>query len=226
MARKNASVDLPRGRRDVEPRKRRRHHDSVMNTSTSTALRCALLVSAVSMCTALSAQSSSSTSSTTRTDANAAERRTELAADASAAANLSRSDRNFFEKAAKSGMKEVAVSRSTLARLTNPQVKQFAQMMVDDHSKANAELMALAQKKGVVLPPKDDVKLMDKWSKKTDEVDEDYMEEMVDDHQEAVELFEEASRSKDAEIAAFANKTLPKLRQHLTTAKDLKEVVD
>lgn len=198
-----------------------------MNISTPSALRCALLVSAVSLCTALSAQSSTNATSSTRTsDSTAAERRTELATDARAAANLSRSDRNFFEKAAKSGMKEVAVSRSTLDRLVNPQVKHFAQMMVDDHSKANAELMALAQKKGVTLPPKDDMKLMEKWSKKTDEVDEDYMEEMVDDHQEAVELFEDASRSEDAEIAAFANKTLPTLRQHLTMAKDLKKAVD
>jgi putative membrane protein len=198
-----------------------------MNISTPSALRCALLVSAVSLCTALSAQSSTNTTSSTRTsDSTAADRRTELATDTRAAANLSRSDRNFFEKAAKSGMKEVAVSRSTLDRLVNPQVKHFAQMMVDDHSKANAELMALAQKKGVTLPPKDDMKLMEKWSKKTDEVDEDYMEEMVDDHQEAVELFEEASKSEDAEIAAFANKTLPTLRQHLTMAKDLKKAVD
>ncbi|HYD83761.1 MAG TPA: DUF4142 domain-containing protein [Opitutus sp.] len=181
----------------------------------------------MSLCTALSAQSSTNTTSSTRTsDSTAADRRTELATDTRAAANLSRSDRNFFEKAAKSGMKEVAVSRSTLDRLVNPQVKHFAQMMVDDHSKANAELMALAQKKGVTLPPKDDMKLMEKWSKKTDEVDEDYMEEMVDDHQEAVELFEEASKSEDAEIAAFANKTLPTLRQHLTVAKDLKKAVD
>lgn len=196
-----------------------------MKIITPYALRGAILVSAVSLCTALSAQTSPSTARTDTTPG--AERRAELAAETHAAANLSRGDRNFFEKAAKSGMKEVAVSRATLDRLTNPQVKQFAQMMVSDHANANSELMALAQKKGVVLPAKDDhVKLTEKWSKKTDEVDEDYIEEMVDDHENAVELFEEASRSKDAEIAAFANKTLPTLRQHLTMAKDLKKVVD
>lgn len=195
-----------------------------MKTITPYALRGAILVSAVSLCTVLSAQPSTPS---TRSDTTATERRSELATETRAAANLSRGDRHFFEKAAKSGLKEVAVSRATVDRLTNPQVKQFAQMMVTDHSNANAELMALAEKKGVVLPAKDDhLKLTEKWSKKTDEVDEDYMEEMVDDHQEAVELFEEASRSKDADIAAFANKTLPTLRQHLTMAKDLKKIVD
>lgn len=194
-----------------------------MNISTPSALRCALIVSAVSLCTALSAQSSSPTTNTTSpsTTPTASERR-----DMMDNAKLDRGDRNFFEKAAKSGMKEVAVSKATMDRLMNPQVKQFAQMMVGDHSKANAELMALAQKKGVVLPPKEDMKLMNEWSKKTDEIDEDYMEEMVDDHEEAVELFEDASKSDDAEIAAFANKQLPTLRQHLTMAKDLKKIVD
>ena len=124
-------------------------------------------------------------------------------------------------------MKEVSVSQATLDRLMNPQAKAFAQMMVTDHSKANSELMALAAKKGVTLPAKDDsAKLMEKWSKKTNEVDEDYIEEMVDDHQEAVELFEKASRSEDAEIAAFARKTLPTLQHHLTMAKDLKKALD
>lgn len=141
-------------------------------------------------------------------------------------ARLSRADRTFFEKAAKSGMKEVAVSQTAMDRLVNPQAKAFAQMMVTDHSNANAELMALAEKKGVTLPPKDDMKLMEKWSKKTADMDEDYMEEMVDDHQEAVELFEKASKSEDAEIAAFARKTLPTLQHHLTMAKDLKKALD
>lgn len=140
---------------------------------------------------------------------------------------LSRSDRNFFEKAAKSGIKEVSVSQATLDRLMNPQAKAFAQMMVSDHSKANSELMELAAKKGVVLPPKDEApKLMEKWSKKTKDLDEDYIDEMVDDHQEAVKLFEDATKSEDAEISAFARKTLPTLQHHLTMAKDLKKALD
>jgi putative membrane protein len=138
--------------------------------------------------------------------------------------NLKRSDRNFFEKAAKSGMKEVAVSQTSMDRLMNPQVKSFAQMMVNDHSAANSELMALAAKKGVTLPPKD-MKLEEKWSKKSKDVDEDYMDAMVDDHQEAVDLFEKAAKSEDAEIAAFAQKTPPTLQQHLSMAKDLKKMV-
>jgi putative membrane protein len=180
------------------------------------ALPCALLVSALSLCTTLSAETSTTTSTTT-------ERR--ATATTSAETDLSRSDRNFLEKAAKAGMKEVSISQAAIARLVNPQVKQFAQMIVNDHSGANAELTALAAAKGVTLPVKE-TKYEEKWSKKTNEVDEDYMEEMVSDHKDNVDLFEEAAKSKDPEIAAFAAKTLPKLQQHLTMAKDLKKLVD
>jgi len=96
-------------------------------------------------------------------------------------------------------------------------------MMVSDHSNANSELMALAASKGVVLPAKDtkEMKFEEKWSKKTKGVDEDYMDEMVSDHKDAVDLFEKAAKSEDPDIAAFARKTLPTLQQHLTMAKDL-----
>lgn len=67
---------------------------------------------------------------------------------------VSRGDKNFFEKAALSGMEEVAVSEAALPRLTNTQAKEFASMMVSDHTGANEELKGLAQKKGVMLPAK------------------------------------------------------------------------
>lgn len=140
---------------------------------------------------------------------------------------LSRSDRNFFEEAAKSGMKEVEVSSAVKDRLTNPQVRSFADMMVSDHSMANTELQTLAAAKGVTLPA-DKKDHGEKWARKDTkdmELDKDYVEAMEDDHEEAVKLFEKASKSDDAEIAAFAQKTLPKLQQHLDQVRTLKSVV-
>lgn len=139
---------------------------------------------------------------------------------------LKGSDKTFLEKAAVCGMKEVSVSQSVLNNLTNPEVRAFAQMIVSDHSNANAELMMLASSKGVTLPAKDTAKLAERWSKKTGDLDEDYVEEMVSDHKDAVELFEKASRSQDAEVAAFAQKTLPKMQHHLEMAKDLEKKID
>jgi putative membrane protein len=185
----------------------------------SLALRCALLVSAVSLCTALSAETTAPTNAAT-TPSGTMDRRADMP-------KLSHSDHAFFEKAAKSGMKEVTVSQTAMANLMNPQVKSFAQMMVTDHSSGNTELMALAASKGVMLPASDkaDTKLEQKWSKKVKNADEEYMEEMVSDHKETVELFEKASKSQDSEVAAFAQKMLPTLQHHLSMAQDLKKTV-
>lgn len=140
-----------------------------------------------------------------------------------ATGDLSHSDKAFFEKAAKSGMKEVAVSQAAMTNLTSPGLKDFAQMMVTDHSKANMELKALADQKGVTLPA-EDPKISEKWGKNRKDADDEYIAEMVDDHKAAVDLFEKASKSKDADIAAFAQKTLPTLRHHLEMAKSQKKM--
>ncbi len=139
---------------------------------------------------------------------------------------VSDADRTFIEKAAKSGMKEVTVSQATLNQLSNPELRDFAQTMISDHTNANQELMSIAQQKGVMLPQKDmdkQQKMTEKWSKKTEDLDKDYISEMVDDHEEAVELFEKATRSTDSDISTFAQKTLPKLQHHLMMAKNLKQ---
>jgi putative membrane protein len=171
-----------------------------------------ILISALSLNGALSAADASSASSMKqRSDMDGA--------------SLSHADRTFFEKAAKSGMKEVSVSQAVSARLKNTDVAQFAQMMVSDHTAANTELTALAHRKGVTLPAADP-KTDDKWMKKDKGLDEDYLEEMISDHKDAIDLFEKAAESSDADIAAFASKTLPTLREHLEKAQTLEKQVD
>jgi putative membrane protein len=133
---------------------------------------------------------------------------------------VSDKDREFLEKAAKSGMKEVAVSQAVLARATSAEVRAFAQMMVTDHTAANQELKTLAKSKFVPLPAETDAdKYQEEWKKKSGDVDKEYLKEMVADHKNAVELFEKGTKANDPEIAAFAGKMLPKLKHHLETVK-------
>jgi putative membrane protein len=137
---------------------------------------------------------------------------------------VSRSDRKFLEKAAKSGTKEIVVSEAVLPNVSTAAARDFARMMIKDHTTAHKELMALATSKGVTLPAETkQADLVDKWSEKSKSLDEDYFDEMVSDHKEAVELFEKGAKSEDAEIAAFARKLLPSLKHHLELAKKNKE---
>jgi predicted outer membrane protein len=64
---------------------------------------------------------------------------------------LSRSDRDFVTKAAQDVMAEVALGELA-ARQASNQVKQFAQRMIEDHTKANNELKELASKEGITFP--------------------------------------------------------------------------
>lgn len=135
--------------------------------------------------------------------------------------SLDHSDKAFIKKAAKAGMKEVTISQAVEDRLTNPQLKEFARQMVTDHTNVNNQLMALAQQKGVELPQKDETSLTEKWTEKGGDLDKKYIKTMVEDHEEAVKLFTKASQSSDADVASFAQKTLPALQHHLEMAKDL-----
>jgi putative membrane protein len=175
-------------------------------------LRCAALLAAVSLAPAgLLAQMDSSTPSSTASSTSAPD-----------GSGLAHSDRSFFKKAATGGMKEVAVSQAVMDHLTNPQVRTFAQTMITDHTAANAELAVLAGNKGVTLPGPDEA-ITEKWSKKDNGADKDYIDEMVTDHQEVVKLFEKTTKSSDADISAFAQKMLPTLQHHLQMAEDLQK---
>lgn len=66
--------------------------------------------------------------------------------------SLSQVDREFMVKAAQGGMAEVQFGQIALQRASSDTVKQYAQRMIEEHTKANNELMALAKAKGVTLP--------------------------------------------------------------------------
>ena len=131
---------------------------------------------------------------------------------------------NFIRRAAESGMKEVEAGKQAQVQASNEQVKAFAQRMVQDHSKANQELLVIAETKGVELKAGraqgHDMKAMGQGQ----DFDRAYMAQMVKDHTEAVRLFEQqAERDADPEVKAFAQKTLPTLREHLEMARTIQQ---
>lgn len=139
-----------------------------------------------------------------------------------------KSDEKFVMHASQSGMKEVELSKQAAEKATSPEVKKFAAMMVSDHTKANEELKAVASKKSFPMATTLDEKhqsQMNAVAEKTGaEFDKEYMEEMVKDHKKAVEMFEDASKgAEDADLKAFAAKTLPTLQHHLSEAQALQK---
>src|SRR3954468_3592296 len=140
--------------------------------------------------------------------------------------NLSAKDRSFAQEAAMGGMAEVELGKLAQQNAQNDDVKQFGARMVQDHSDANQQLMTILTAKDFSVPQQLDEKhrrTMDKLSKmRGAEFDRAYMREMVEDHDTDVKKFrQQAENGADADLKAFAQKTLPVLEQHQKMAHDL-----
>jgi len=137
-------------------------------------------------------------------------------------------DAEWAVAAANGGMTEVELSKLAETKGTNAKAKEFAGMMVKDHGGANAELMELAKTKNITLPTTigaDEKKeLADLQTKSGAEFDKAYVDAMVSGHKKAVDLFEKGSKdAKDAELKAFATKTLPIIKSHLQAIETIQK---
>jgi len=149
-----------------------------------------------------------------------------------AAVDLSNSDQRFLREAGESGLLEIQASELAVQKAEHPEVKRYAEMMIEDHSAVDKELKALAASKGFQLPVELEggkLRLMENLRQLEGAgFDEEYADEVaVDAHEEAVELFEDAADdADDADIKAFAAKHLPTLQNHLDMGRKLEEQVD
>lgn len=60
-----------------------------------------------------------------------------------------RAGQTFAMKAAQGGRMEVEMAQQAVEKASNPEVKRFAQQLVEDHTKANDELMQITKGKGM-----------------------------------------------------------------------------
>jgi putative membrane protein len=142
------------------------------------------------------------------------------------AENSSTSD--FVNSAAAAGSFEIMSSNLALTLSSNADVKSFAQMMVDDHTKVANELKEIVP--GLKVKTMDET--IDKQEKsdlarlKTESgtaFDKDYIGLQLKGHQDAVKLFEDYAKNGDnARLKKFAAANLPTLKHHLEEVETLK----
>jgi len=133
--------------------------------------------------------------------------------------SFSTSDRDFIDEAMQGGMFEVESSRLALEKNASAANRSFANMMIEDHTKANESLEKIVHEKGGTVP----ITLSPDMQDKLDELrqasgaafDHTYHDMQVKAHDEAIALFErEARDADDADLKSFAQRTLPTLRMH------------
>jgi putative membrane protein len=155
----------------------------------------------------------------------------EATAPTDSVASAQKDDAEMVVDLAGGGMFEVELAKVAVQKATSPQVKKFAQMMIDDHTKANDELKTLASNKNIVLPttlPDAHQKTLNDISEKSGkDFDRKYMDEMVDDHKKDIDKFQKlADKGNDADLKAFASKTLPTLNHHKEEAERIEKMTD
>lgn len=157
---------------------------------------------------------------------NAAAQATTGAGEQRAKPGTAKADDSAFAKEAAIGsLAEVELGKLATTNAGSDDVKKFGQRMVTDHGKASDELKQVAQKAQMTLPTELDSKhkaTRDRLSKLNGaEFDKAYMSEMVKDHQQDVAAFRRESRTgQNADLKAWATKTLPTLEEHLNMAKE------
>jgi putative membrane protein len=168
-------------------------------------------------------------------------------------AGLSEEDRQFVQKATMSNQMEVALGNLAEDKAQRDDVKQFGERLARDHEAANRELQAsigggdatTAQQPGggvsnqpdrTLQPGREaqggDMAQMHQEMQQTQQklesasgaaFDRAYLEEMIKHHQQDIQEFERAQQSDNPQIRAFAERTLPVLRQHLEQAQQLQQ---
>ena len=134
--------------------------------------------------------------------------------------SLSSKDRTFVMQAGQLSMMEVELGRLAVKRGSSPSVKQYGQEMVEDHTRANQELMQLAMQKKVELPTEmstQNTAMIDRLSGLSGtSFDTAYKQAMIDSHKQAIALFQaQSQQGQDPELKAWAAQKLPNLQAHL-----------
>lgn len=172
--------------------------------------------------------------------------RTETAADTDATigtTGVSEGHREFVEESLAAGMAEVELARLAQQRAASSEVKQFADMMIRDHTKAGDELKQIANRHSIEAPAQleqEHRELMERLSDlRGEEFDRAYMDAMVDSHQDVVAHLrsradvdrygdnkgavapEQSDNPVEASLNQWAANALPTTRHHLDEARRL-----
>lgn len=141
------------------------------------------------------------------------------------------SDNDFAMLAADGGMEEVQAGQMAVKMGASQAVKDLGKMMVQDHTKANNELKALASKNNITLPAEPSAetkqKLATLQSKSGAEFDKAYVMMMEEGHNKTIANFmAEVSKGSNQDLKGFAQKTLPTLNHHLEMVNMTKSAVN
>lgn len=134
----------------------------------------------------------------------------------------------FADKAAKSDAFEIASAKLARDKSTSADIRDFASMMIEDHTASTAKVKKAAGEAQTAITPDptltDDQKgMLDDLRKRTGaDFDKAYVKQQVDAHREALALMTlYANKGDIAPLKAAAAEIRPKVQTHLDRIKDI-----
>jgi putative membrane protein len=132
---------------------------------------------------------------------------------------------NFITKGIEGGNAEIKLSELALKQSKNDAIIDYAKMMIAEHTDAGKELKNIAADQSASVPDtltKAHNQAIEVLTKKTGNAfDKDYIQAMVEDHEQTIALFKTVTGNPNKKITDFADKTLPKLKEHLKKANEI-----
>lgn len=149
--------------------------------------------------------------------------------ETAAAESVAREAQDFVNAAGQASLVEIRTSEMALEKATGPDVKAFAQTLIDNHKAAVDRLKAAASAAAMAAPADvlDDFhmrRINDLVETDGDaDFDADYAALQVDAHNDAIKLFEDYSKDTNAtaQLKSYADEMLPMLQAHKAEAEKI-----
>lgn len=141
-------------------------------------------------------------------------------------AALGVSDITFLREAAQAGHAEVRMGEILSQKASDPGLREFGRMLVKHHEQGNAELAALAERKGLAVPeemsPAQQATMAKLADLSGDRLDRAMEKQALDAHVRSLRSYKQAAKqAMDADVRSFAQNQIPTLEEHLNTVRRL-----
>jgi len=141
---------------------------------------------------------------------------------------MSKSDRDLMREMGYANITAIEAAKMAQGKSKDQRIQQFAQQIIDDHTKAQGQLQSLAQDKGVGLPSSPDKKRQDMMKKLGSlsgaAFDHAYMAQFGAGEEQGARaaIVQAQTRATDPDLKALAGKFLPTVDQHRQMAQDMR----
>lgn len=140
-------------------------------------------------------------------------------------------DNRFVDHAYTGGQNEVILGRLAMQRSQNDAVRQYAQRIVNDHTKNNEKLVRIVSDLQIAVPekplPEQEEAMRKLYARDLKNFEQEYLRHQIEGHEKEIKIFEKAAADlKNERLREYAKETLPALKEHLKFAKETQEKVN